>query len=56
MADQVLSAVVSGAASGMGSAVAARFVTEGWRVLALDVDDAGLKRLHADLGVQTMRG
>jgi 3-oxoacyl-[acyl-carrier protein] reductase len=46
----VSSAVVSGAASGMGAAVAARFVGEGWRVLALDVDTAGLERLHSELG------
>jgi 3-oxoacyl-[acyl-carrier protein] reductase len=44
------SAVVTGAASGMGAAVAARFVAEGWRVLALDVDVAGLERLHVELG------
>lgn len=50
MADQVPSAVVSGAASGMGAAVAARFVQEGWRLLALDVDAAGLERLHREVG------
>jgi 3-oxoacyl-[acyl-carrier protein] reductase len=50
MADQVLGVVVSGAASGMGTSVAARFVAEGWRVLGLDVDTAGLDQLHADLG------
>jgi 3-oxoacyl-[acyl-carrier protein] reductase len=50
MTDPVLSAVVSGAASGIGSAVAARFVAEGWRVLALDVDAYGLARLHTEVG------
>jgi len=45
-----IAAVVSGAASGMGHAVAARFVAEGWCVLALDVDDAGLRGVRADLG------
>jgi 3-oxoacyl-[acyl-carrier protein] reductase len=45
-----VSAVVTGAASGMGEAVAARFVAEGWRVLALDVDDAGLARLGDGFG------
>ncbi|HYJ75209.1 MAG TPA: SDR family oxidoreductase [Kineosporiaceae bacterium] len=44
------SAVVSGAASGMGEAVTARFVAEGWRVLALDVHDAGLARLGEEFG------
>ena len=55
MADQVLSVVVSGAASGMGGAVATRFVAEGWRVLALDVDVAGLARLHAEVGTGSSR-
>lgn len=50
MADQALSAVVTGAGSGMGASVAARFVGEGWRVLALDVDAVGLATLHTELG------
>src|SRR5690242_10810849 len=40
-------AVVTGAASGMGEAVARRFLAEGWRVLAVDVDADGLARLAA---------
>ena len=50
MADDVLTAVVTGAASGMGAAVAVRFVTEGWRVLALDADPDGLARIRERLG------
>jgi len=50
MADPDPGVVVSGAASGMGAAVATRFAAEGWRVLALDLDVAGLERLHAELG------
>jgi len=50
MADDVLTAVVTGAASGMGAAVAGRFVTEGWRVLALDSDPGGLARIRERLG------
>ena len=50
MTDPLLSAVVSGAASGMGAAVAARFVAEGWRVLALDPDSDGLAPIRERLG------
>jgi NAD(P)-dependent dehydrogenase (short-subunit alcohol dehydrogenase family) len=50
MTDETRTAVVTGAASGMGAAVAARFVAEGWRVLALDVDGGGLGRLALELG------
>ncbi len=50
MADPLLSAVVTGAASGMGAAVASRLVVEGWRVLALDADADGLDRVRERLG------
>jgi 3-oxoacyl-[acyl-carrier protein] reductase len=50
MTDPLLSAVVTGAASGMGAAVAARFVAEGWRVLALDADADALDRVRERLG------
>jgi NAD(P)-dependent dehydrogenase (short-subunit alcohol dehydrogenase family) len=38
-------AVVTGAASGIGKAVAARLARESWRVIGLDTDEAGLKTL-----------
>jgi 3-oxoacyl-[acyl-carrier protein] reductase len=50
MSDPLPAAVVTGAASGMGAAVARRFVTEGWRVLALDADGDGLARIAERLG------
>lgn len=40
--------VVTGAASGIGRAVALRLASEGARVLALDLDAGGLERLVAD--------
>lgn len=42
--------LVTGAASGIGRAITERFVADGMRVLAADIDTAGLARLHADLG------
>lgn len=40
-------AVVTGAASGMGLAVAERFITEGWSVLAIDRDAEALAKAAA---------
>lgn len=42
--------VVTGAASGIGRAVATRCVADGWRVLAVDRDGPGLEALAAELG------
>ncbi len=42
--------LVTGAASGIGRAISERFVADGMRVLATDIDDAGLQRLADDLG------
>lgn len=41
--------LVTGAASGMGLATARRFLSEGWTVLALDRDEAGLDSAAAEL-------
>ncbi|MFC3996947.1 SDR family NAD(P)-dependent oxidoreductase [Nocardiopsis sediminis] len=46
----VSTAVVTGAASGMGLAVAARLVAEGWTVLALDLDRSALEERAAAHG------
>ncbi|GAA3809765.1 SDR family oxidoreductase [Streptomyces coacervatus] len=43
-------AVVTGAASGMGKAVAERFLTEGWTVLGVDRDAEALDKAAAELG------
>lgn len=43
-------ALVTGAASGIGRAITERFVADGLRVLATDIDTDGLDRLAAELG------
>ncbi|MGW0705668.1 SDR family NAD(P)-dependent oxidoreductase [Streptomyces sp. NPDC002643] len=43
-------ALVTGAASGMGRAVAERFLTEGWTVLGVDRDAEALGRTATELG------
>jgi NAD(P)-dependent dehydrogenase (short-subunit alcohol dehydrogenase family) len=43
------SVLVTGAAHGIGRAISELFATEGWQVTAVDVDDAGLEALAADL-------
>jgi len=43
-------ALVTGAASGIGRAITGRFVADGMRVLATDVNDGGLATLSAELG------
>lgn len=43
-------AIVTGAASGIGLAIARRFVAEGGRVAAGDIDAEGLERLQTELG------
>lgn len=48
--ERIKSAVVTGAASGMGESVAQRFVTEGWHVLAVDLDASSLESLVAQHG------
>jgi NADP-dependent 3-hydroxy acid dehydrogenase YdfG len=42
--------LVTGAASGMGRAVAERFLVEGWSVLAVDRDTTDLDKTAAELG------
>jgi 3alpha(or 20beta)-hydroxysteroid dehydrogenase len=43
-------AIVTGAARGIGSAIARRFAAEGARVLLTDVDEASAQQLAAELG------
>jgi NAD(P)-dependent dehydrogenase (short-subunit alcohol dehydrogenase family) len=43
-------AVVTGAGSGIGAAIARRFVAEGGRVAGGDINDAGLEAMAAELG------
>ncbi len=42
-------AVVTGAASGIGRALATKFADEGMRVVLADIDDAGLRGVEAEL-------
>ena len=42
-------ALVTGAASGIGAAMVARLAADGARVLAVDRDEAGIKALAAEL-------
>ncbi len=43
-------AIITGAASGMGRATALRFAEDGAKVFGVDIDDAGLQSLAAELG------
>lgn len=44
------SAVVTGAAAGIGRAVAEKLISDGWHVIGLDRDEAALEAASADLG------
>jgi NAD(P)-dependent dehydrogenase (short-subunit alcohol dehydrogenase family) len=48
------SAVVTGAASGMGLATAQLFLAEGWTVVAIDRDEAALDKAAAELGCERL--
>lgn len=47
-------ALVTGAASGIGRAITDRFIADGRRVLAADIDTAGLAALRAEHGDQVV--
>ena len=48
--------LVSGAGGGIGAAVARRFSTAGWRIVAVDLDEAALARLGSEGIVARLHG
>ena len=54
--EQAISAVVTGAAAGLGLAVARQLTSEGARVVGVDVDEAGLARAADELGLEPVVG
>ena len=52
MPDDIRSALVTGAASGIGRALVTRLVAEGVSVVAVDIDEKALRLLADDLEVQ----
>ena len=53
MSDDIRSALVTGAASGIGRALVTRLVAEGVGVVAVDIDEKALRLLADDLEIQT---
>lgn len=56
MSEHPVSAVVTGAAAGLGLAVARQLVSEGTRVVGVDVDEPGLERAADELGLEPVVG
>ena len=52
----MISAVVTGAAKGLGRAVASRLVADGIHVIGTDVDAASLERTSTELGIEPLEG
>ena len=52
----MISAVVTGAAKGLGRAVASRLVADGIHVIGTDVDAASLEQTSAELGIEQLDG
>lgn len=50
------SCVVTGAAKGLGRAVAETLLAQGWSVVGLDVDEEGIGRVAAELGLTPVVG
>ena len=48
-------ALITGGSSGLGAAMATRFIAEGASVVIADIDDAGGKALTAELGKRVAR-
>ncbi len=53
-AQQVRSILITGGASGLGEAMARRFVRDGWAVIVADIDPARTEAVAAELGESAM--
>ena len=56
VSEQAVSAVVTGAAAGLGLAVARQLTSEGMRVVGVDVDEEGLARAADEVGLEPVVG
>ena len=54
--EKTISAVVTGAAAGLGLAVARQLISQGTRVVGVDVDEEGIRQAAHDIGLEPIVG